>query len=88
MFTTRLVFFGTRIWQLTSRHLAVFLQHQANIIAFVECPVENISTTVAQEDPYENISEAASRLHIPIYCPENVKAPEFLETLAQLSSFM
>ncbi len=84
MFTTRIVFFGTRIWQLTSRHLAVFLKYQAKIAAFIECPVENISTTVAQDDPYETINEAAARLGTPIYCPENVKDPEFLERLADL----
>lgn len=81
MYKARIVFFGTRIWELTSRHLQMFLKRGANIAAFVEAPIENISTTVTKEDPYENIVQAAERLGIPIYLPESLKEPGLMDFL-------
>ena len=70
MYKAKIVFFGTRIWELTSRHLQMFLKHGANITAFVEAPSEDVSTTVTKEDPYENIAQAAKRLDIPMHSPK------------------
>lgn len=72
MAKSRIVFFGTRIWELTSKHLNMFLEKDANIVAFVEASKKNISTTVTKEDPYENITEVGARLNIPIFAAENM----------------
>jgi methionyl-tRNA formyltransferase len=81
MYKARIIFFGTRIWELTSRHLQMFLKRGANITAFVEAPIDNISTTVTKKDPYENIAHTAERLGIPIYSPENLKEPGLMDFL-------
>lgn len=86
MYKTKILFFGTRVWELTSRHLQIFLKYNANIIGFIEAPVENISTTVTKEDPYENISKVSSRLNIPIHCPENVKDHDFINILKNFNA--
>jgi methionyl-tRNA formyltransferase len=59
----------------------MFLKHGANIVAFIEAPIGNISTTVTKKDPYENIVQAAERLETPIYSPENLKEPGLLDFL-------
>jgi methionyl-tRNA formyltransferase len=59
----------------------MFLKRGANIVAFVEAPIGNISTTVTKEDPYENIVQAAERLDIPIYSPENLKESGLMDFL-------
>ena len=81
MYKKKIVFFGTRIWELTSKHLQIFLKYKANIVALVEAPIEDISTTVTKKDPYENISQAAERLGIPIYSPKNLMDPELVKYL-------
>ena len=80
-YKTRIAFFGTRIWELTSRHLHIFLKYGANITALVEAPLEGISTTVTKEDPCENISQVAKRLSIPIYCPKDLKEKKLIDFL-------
>jgi len=45
MFNKRIIFFGTRGWELTSRHLEKFLKSKANIVAFVEAPQDKVSST-------------------------------------------
>ncbi len=81
MYKTKIVFFGTRIWELTSKHLQIFLKYKANIVALVEAPIGDISTTVTKEDPYENICQVAERLEIPIYSPKNMVDPELVKYL-------
>jgi methionyl-tRNA formyltransferase len=83
MYKARIVFFGTRIWELTSRHLQMFLQHGANIVAFVEAPPEDVSTTVTKKDPYKNIVQTAERLDIPIYSPKDLEEPGLLAFLTK-----
>jgi methionyl-tRNA formyltransferase len=75
MHRARIVFFGTRIYEITSRHIQMFLKHAANIVAFVEAPAENISTTVTRKNPYENINQVATRLNIPIYSIKDMNDP-------------
>ena len=77
----KIIFFGTPVWELTSRHLKMFLDNKANIVAFVEADTKNISTTVTKKDPYENIADVAGRLNIPAYCPKDMKEPEFINFL-------
>ena len=77
----KIIFFGTPAWELTSRHLKVFIENEANIVAFVEADVENISTTVTKEDPYENIRSAAKRLNLQTYCPKTMDDPDFIKYL-------
>ncbi len=79
MYSSRIVFFGTRIYEITSRHLKMFLKHGANIVALVEAPSENISTTITKKDPYENISQVANRLKLPIYCIRDMKDPGLID---------
>jgi methionyl-tRNA formyltransferase len=78
---TEIIFFGSRIWELTSKHLKMFLDRDANIVAFAEADISNISTTVTKKDPYENISSVAARLKIPIYCANNMNDQKFLDYL-------
>ena len=77
----KIIFFGTPVWELTSRHLQMFLDNKANIVAFVEADTKNISTTVTKKDPYENITDVAGRLNVPAYCPKDMKEPEFINFL-------
>ena len=83
MYEKRIVFFGTRGQELTSRHLEVFVKRGANIVALVEAPPGSISTTHTEEDPYEGINETAARLNIPLLCPKNPKEPEFIDSLKE-----
>lgn len=77
----KIIFFGTPVWELTSRHLKMFLAKEANIVAFIEADIKNISTTVTKKDPYENITDVAKRFNIPSYCPRDLKEPEFINFL-------
>jgi len=82
----KIIFFGTGIWELTSKHLKMFLERNANIVAFAEADVSNISTTVTKKDPYENISSVAKRLKIPIYCASRMDDKKFLEYLRSFNA--
>ena len=77
MYSKRIVFFGTRGQEITSRHLEEFVKLDANIIACVEAPPGSISTTHTEEDPYEGINEVARRLNVPLLCPGNPKDRNF-----------
>jgi methionyl-tRNA formyltransferase len=85
MFKTRIVFWGTRGQELTSRHLAEFIKLKANIVGFVEAPPGSISTVHTEKDPYEGINEVAARLDIPIFSPEKPKGPDFIAALKILN---
>jgi len=78
---TRVVVFGTSIWELTNKHLAYLLENDANIVAFVESPTEQISTTSAVADTAGNIHEVAIAQKKPLYCPKTPRDPEFIETM-------
>lgn len=82
---TRIVFVGTRTWRLTNQHLEYFLRNDANIVAYVESPLENIVTTTAVSGAYKTIDEVAAETNTPIYCPKSPKDPEFLETLKEIN---
>lgn len=64
----------------------MFLDNEANIVAFVEADIKKISTTVTKEDPYENITSVAKRLNIPIYCPKYLKESEFIKYLISFNA--
>jgi methionyl-tRNA formyltransferase len=78
---TKILFFGTPIWELTNRHLKIFLENDANIIAFVEADISRISTTVDKDNSYESITSVANRLKKPIFCPKSMKDPDFIKYL-------
>ncbi len=82
----KIIFFGTRIWELTSKHLKMFLERDANIVAFAEADISNISTTVTKKDPYENIGSVAKRLKIPIYCAGVMDDKKFLDYLKSFNA--
>lgn len=81
---TRIVYVGTRTWQLTNQHLEYFLRNDANIVAYVESPLENIVSTTSTSGSYKNIREVALELNKPLYCPDTPKDPEFIETLKEI----
>jgi methionyl-tRNA formyltransferase len=85
MFKTRILFWGTRGQELTSRHLAEFVRCGANVVGFVEAPPGSISTVHTEEDPFEGIHEVASRLGKPLLCPKNPGEPGFIEALRKLA---
>jgi methionyl-tRNA formyltransferase len=80
-YATRIVFWGTRGQELTSRHLAEFLRCGANLVGFVEAPPGSISTVHTEEDPFEGINEVASRLGKPLLCPKSPGEAGFVEAL-------
>jgi len=41
MYKKKIVFFDTMIWELTSKHLQIFLKYKANTAALVEIPTED-----------------------------------------------
>jgi methionyl-tRNA formyltransferase len=84
MFKTRILFWGTRGQEMTSRHLAEFVRCGANLIGFVEAPPGSISTVHTEEDPFEGIDEVASRLGKPLLCPKNPGEPGFIEALKNI----
>ena len=84
MYSKRIIYFGTRGQEITSRHLEAFVDLGANIVACVEAPVGSISTTHTEKDPYESIDEAAGRLNIPLLCPVNPKDSGFISNIRKL----
>ena len=83
-YETRVVFWGTRGQELTSRHLAEFLRCGANFVGFVEAPPGSISTVHPEEDPFEGINEVAARLGKPLLCPKSPREPGFIGALKKL----
>jgi methionyl-tRNA formyltransferase len=84
MHKTRIVFWGTRGQELTSRHLAEFVKSKANFVGFVEAPPGSISTVHTEKDPFEGIDRVAERLHKPLLCPKNARVKGFAEQLKDL----
>jgi methionyl-tRNA formyltransferase len=84
MYRTRIVYWGTRGQELTSRHLARFIELGANLVGFVEAPPGSISTVHTEEDPFEGINEVAARLDKPILAPAHPREAGFLEALKAL----
>jgi methionyl-tRNA formyltransferase len=86
MHKAKIIFFGTRGQELTSRHLAEMIRNDANIIGFVEAPPGSISTVHTKRDTYEGINEAAARLNKPIFCPTDSNDKLFIEKLKKLKA--
>ncbi|MCK5570287.1 MAG: hypothetical protein KAJ15_11255 [Spirochaetes bacterium] len=84
MYSKRIIYFGTRGQEITSRHLGAFVKLEANIVACVEAPQGSISTTHTEKDPYEGIDEVAERLSIPLLCPVNPKDTDFISGIRKL----
>ena len=84
MYKTRIVFWGTRGQELTSRHLAEFVTCGANLVGFVEAPPGSISTVHTEKDPFVGINEVAARLKKPLLCPKNAREPGFAADLQEL----
>lgn len=85
MHRTRIVFWGTRGQELTSRHLAEFVNCEANLVGFVEAPPGSISTVHTEKDPFEGINEVAERLNKPLLCPKNARDAGFVDELKKLN---
>ena len=84
MYKTRIVFWGTRGQELTSRHLAEFVNCGANLVGFVEAPPGSISTVHTEKDPFKGINEVAAHLKKPLLCPKNAREPGFAADLQEL----
>ena len=79
MYKTRIVFWGTRGQELTSRHLAEFVNCGANLVGFIEAPPGSISTVHTEKDPFEGINEVAAHLKKPLLCPKNAREQGFVD---------
>jgi methionyl-tRNA formyltransferase len=84
MHEKRIVFWGTRGQELTSRHLAEFVRCGANLVGFVEAPPGSISTVHTEKDPFEGIDAVAKRLSKPLLCPKNARVRGLAEELEGL----
>ena len=72
---TKIAFFGTSGWEITSRHLKEFLKNKANISVFVEALPHFFKSTRTKKESFESISKTAKS---PTYRPEaclNQKIP-------------
>jgi methionyl-tRNA formyltransferase len=84
MYRTKIVYWGTRGQELTSRHLASFVEHGANLVGFVEAPPGSISTVHTEKDPFEGINEVAATLDIPLLSPSSPRDSGFIKELKSL----
>jgi methionyl-tRNA formyltransferase len=82
MYKTKIAFFGTSGWEITSRHLEEFLKNKANISVFVEAPSHLFKSTSTKKESSESLSKTAKRLGIPILAPENARDCAFARELA------
>ncbi|MBU4451087.1 MAG: hypothetical protein KKE35_07330 [Actinobacteria bacterium] len=82
MYKTKIAFFGTSGWEITSRHLEEFLKNKANISVFVEAPSHLFKSTSTKKESFESISNIAKRLGIPMLAPENARDHVFARELA------
>ena len=82
MYKTKIAFFGTSGWEITSRHLEEFLKNKANISVFAEAPSHLFKSTSTKKESFESISNTAKRLGIPIFAPENARDHVFARELA------
>ena len=81
MYKKRIVVFGTRGQELTSRHLEKLVECGANIVALVEAPPGSIISVHKVKNPYEDINDVAARLNIPLFSPKDPNDPEFINTI-------
>ena len=77
----RLVFFGTKGWDLTNRHLEFLMQQKANIVGFVIDVSSSFASTVKKSQIYEDIFNISQRENITTLAPENLKDKKFLSEL-------
>ena len=81
MYKTKIAFFGTSGWEITSRHLEEFLKNKANISVFVEALPHFFKSTSTKKESFESMSNIAKRLGIPILAPENARNHVFAHEL-------
>jgi methionyl-tRNA formyltransferase len=82
----RIVFFGTKGWDLTNRHLEFFKQMGADIAGFVIDDSTGFASTVKKSQAYEDICSISQKENIPSLYPKDVKDPEFLSELAEFKA--
>lgn len=86
LFKKRIVFFGTKGWDLTNRHLEFFMQLSANIAGFVIDSSSSFASTVKKSQTYEDICSISLKENIPALYPKDIKDPGFLSELEKLNA--
>ena len=69
----RILFIGTRTWELTSVHLQYFIEEEANIVGFIESPTDSITSTTSGGSKSTPINEVADSHHLPILQTSDLK---------------
>ena len=82
----RIVFFGTKGWDLTNSHLEFFMEYSANIIGFVIDDGSSFASTVKKSQTYEDISSISLRENIPALYPKDIKDKKFLSELKKFNA--
>ncbi|MHB1347859.1 MAG: methionyl-tRNA formyltransferase, partial [Candidatus Humimicrobiaceae bacterium] len=79
----RLVFFGTKGWDLTNRILEFFIRHEANIVGFVIDTSASFASTVKKSHAYDDICDIAAGKNIFCLYPQDIRDKKFLKDLEQ-----
>jgi methionyl-tRNA formyltransferase len=82
----RIVFFGTKGWDLTNKHLEFFMQQGANITGFVIDSSSGFASTVKKSQDYEDICSISLKENIPALYPKDINDPRFLSELEKLNA--
>lgn len=86
LFKKRIVFFGTKGWDLTNRHLEFFMQLKANIVSFVIDSSSSFASTVKKSQTYEDICSISLKENIPAIYLKDIKDPGLLNELKKLNA--
>ena len=81
----RILFIGTRTWELTSVHLQYFVDEEANIVGFIESPTDSITSTTSGGSKSVPINEVADSLDLPILQTSDLKSKMVHEWVKTLS---
>jgi methionyl-tRNA formyltransferase len=82
----RIVFFGTKGWDLTNRHLEFFMQDKANIVGFIIDTSSSFASTVKTSRTYEDICDISLRENISALYPQDIKDKKFLSELEKFKA--
>jgi methionyl-tRNA formyltransferase len=84
MFKKKIIFFGTKNWDLTNQHLQYFIKYGGNLAGLVIDRRGSAVTTVKSSNKlhqYEDITSVAKRLDIPIIYSTDINSVEYKRRL-------
>ena len=84
MSSLRVIFFGARGVEFSSRHFARIIKTPAEVVAIVDSPVGSVSSTNKPTE-LESIVQASKRLGIPLFRPDSPKDLGFQEKILDLN---